>query len=133
MILKSVKSAYLLMLLAVTTVECLPAIAPAQDIQLITDAGRKEILTDPGTEADAAPDQQSAGVRGAKNQSTEEGHRRSPRVGRLARPRFRLANAEATWLQKKRERAYVGNARGNLNVCAGSTPVLTGGPGSNPK
>lgn len=55
MILKSVKSAYLLMLLALTTVECLPAIAPAQDIQLITDAGRKEILTDPGTEAVGAP------------------------------------------------------------------------------
>jgi len=48
-------------------------------------------------------------------------------------PAFRLANAESTWLQKKKERAYVGNARRNLNVCACSTLVLKVCPGNNPE
>jgi protein-disulfide isomerase len=55
MIRKSAKSTYLLLSLAVMTVECLPTIAPAQGIQLITVAGQKEMLTDPGTDAVGAP------------------------------------------------------------------------------
>jgi hypothetical protein len=46
---------------------------------------------------------------------------------------FRLANAEVTLQQKRRERAYVGNARGTLEVCARWTLVLSAGSGSNPK
>src|SRR6202158_4412490 len=55
MIRKSAKSAYLLLSLAVMAAECLPTIAPAQGIQLITVAGQKEMLTDPGTDAVGAP------------------------------------------------------------------------------
>jgi protein-disulfide isomerase len=55
MIRKSTKSTYLLMSLAVMTVACLPTSAPAQGIQLITVAGQKEMLTDPGTDAVGAP------------------------------------------------------------------------------
>jgi len=55
MIRKSAKSTYLLLSLAVMTAECLPTIAPAQGIQLITVAGQKEMLTDPGTDAVGAP------------------------------------------------------------------------------
>ena len=55
MIRKSVKSTYLLMLLALMTAVCLPTIALAQGLQLITVAGQKEMLTDPGTDAVGAP------------------------------------------------------------------------------
>jgi protein-disulfide isomerase len=55
MIRKSATSTYLLLSLAVMTAECLPTIAPAQGIQLITVAGQKEMLTDPGTDAVGAP------------------------------------------------------------------------------
>src|SRR5450631_13331 len=53
--LTSVKSAYLLLSLAVLAAVCLPTIALAQGIQRITTAGQKEMLTDPGTDAMGAP------------------------------------------------------------------------------
>jgi protein-disulfide isomerase len=55
MIRKLIKSTCLLMSLAVMAVECLPTIAAAQGIQLITVAGQKEMLADPGTDAVGAP------------------------------------------------------------------------------
>jgi protein-disulfide isomerase len=51
---KSIRSTHLLMLLALLLV-CVSTIAPAQGIQLITAAGQKAILTDPGTDAVGAP------------------------------------------------------------------------------
>jgi protein-disulfide isomerase len=51
MIRRSVNSTRLLMSLAVMTVLYLPTIALAQGIQLITVAGQKEMLTEPGTDA----------------------------------------------------------------------------------
>jgi len=56
MIRQVIKSAYLLVALAVMIAECSPTIAQAQEIQLITAAGQKEMLTDPGTDAVGAPD-----------------------------------------------------------------------------
>ncbi|MGC2461891.1 MAG: DsbA family protein [Steroidobacteraceae bacterium] len=50
-----IKSTYLLLSLAAMTAVCLPTIAPAQGIQLITVAGQKEMLTDPGTDVVGAP------------------------------------------------------------------------------
>jgi protein-disulfide isomerase len=50
-----IKSTYLLLSLAAMTSVCLPTIAPAQGIQLITVAGQKEMLTDPGTDVVGAP------------------------------------------------------------------------------
>jgi protein-disulfide isomerase len=51
---KSIRSTHLLMLLALLLV-CVSTIAPAQGIQLITAAGEKAMLTDPGTDAVGAP------------------------------------------------------------------------------
>jgi protein-disulfide isomerase len=55
MIRELIKSTCLLMSLAVMAVECLPTIEAAQGIQLITVAGQKEMLADPGTDAVGAP------------------------------------------------------------------------------
>jgi protein-disulfide isomerase len=49
-------SARLFMALAILALECLPTIAAAQDIKLITVAGQREMLTDPGTDVAGAPD-----------------------------------------------------------------------------
>ena len=49
-----IKGACLLASLAVLAAVCLPTIVLAQGIQLITVAGQKEMLTDPGTEAAGA-------------------------------------------------------------------------------
>ena len=49
-----IKSTCLLASLAVLAAVCLPTIVLAQGIQLITVAGQKEMLTDPGTEAAGA-------------------------------------------------------------------------------
>lgn len=51
----SVTRAYLLLSLAALAAVCLPTIALGQGVQLITVAGQKEILTDPGTDAIGAP------------------------------------------------------------------------------
>jgi protein-disulfide isomerase len=50
-----IKSTWLLASLAVLAAVCLPTIVLAQGIQLITVAGQKEMLTDPGTDAVGAP------------------------------------------------------------------------------
>lgn len=55
MIRRAVESAYLLMSLAVMTALYMPTMVLAQGIQLITVAGQKEMLTDPGTDAVGAP------------------------------------------------------------------------------
>jgi protein-disulfide isomerase len=55
MIPKSVTSTYLLMALAAMTAMCLPTNSLAQGIQLITAAGQKQMLTEPGTDAVGAP------------------------------------------------------------------------------
>jgi hypothetical protein len=55
MIHRSVKSTRLLMSLAVMTSVYVPTIVLAQGIQLITVAGQKEMLTDPGTDLVGAP------------------------------------------------------------------------------
>jgi len=49
-----IKSTWLLASMAVLAAVCLPTIVLAQGIQLITVAGQKEMLTDPGTEAAGA-------------------------------------------------------------------------------
>jgi protein-disulfide isomerase len=54
MICNAVKNTYLLLWLAAMTAACLPTNSPAQDIQLITAQGQKEMLTDPGTDAAGA-------------------------------------------------------------------------------
>jgi protein-disulfide isomerase len=51
---KSIRSTHLLMSLALLLV-CVSTMAPAQVIQLITAAGEKAMLTDPGTDAAGAP------------------------------------------------------------------------------
>jgi len=51
----SIKSMHLFMSLALLTVVYEPSIAPAQGVQLITVAGQKEMLTDPGTDAVGTP------------------------------------------------------------------------------
>jgi protein-disulfide isomerase len=50
-----IKSTYLLLSLALMTAVCLPTIVVAQGIQLITVAGQRQMLTDPGTDAAGAP------------------------------------------------------------------------------
>jgi protein-disulfide isomerase len=55
MIPRSIISTCLLVSLALMTGECWPTVATAQGVQLITVAGQKEILTDPGTDAVGAP------------------------------------------------------------------------------
>jgi len=55
MIRKAATSTYLFMVLAAVTAMCLPTNSPAQGIQLITAAGQKEMLTNPGTDAAGAP------------------------------------------------------------------------------
>jgi protein-disulfide isomerase len=55
MIRKSVTSTYLFIVLAAMTAGCLPTNSLAQGIQLITAAGQKEMLTDPGTDVAGAP------------------------------------------------------------------------------
>lgn len=52
---RAVTITYLLLSLAAITVACLPTAATAQGVQLITAAGQKEILTDPGTDVVGAP------------------------------------------------------------------------------
>ena len=51
----SIKSMHLFMSLALLTVVYEPSIAPAQGVQLITVAGQKEMLTDPGTDVVGTP------------------------------------------------------------------------------
>jgi protein-disulfide isomerase len=51
----SIKFMHLFMSLALLTVVYEPSIAPAQGVQLITVAGQKEMLTDPGTDAVGTP------------------------------------------------------------------------------
>jgi protein-disulfide isomerase len=55
MIRKSVTGTYLLIVLAAIAAGCLPTNSLAQGIQLITAAGQKEMLTNPGTDAAGAP------------------------------------------------------------------------------
>jgi protein-disulfide isomerase len=55
MICQSIKLLRLLISLALMSLVWLPVAAPAQDVQLITVAGQKEMLANPGTESVGAP------------------------------------------------------------------------------